>query len=103
MGVRIDQLLHWLCLAKSRSLAARGCRQQRVLVNGEPARPARAVRAGDELTLVSTSGRQRRRLRIRDLPACAISRKQAREHYEVLEESAQPIDLDREGEIEAGG
>ncbi|MFN8900162.1 MAG: RNA-binding S4 domain-containing protein, partial [Pseudomonadota bacterium] len=49
--VRLDKWLWAARLFKTRSLAAEAADRGRVLVNGQVARPSRAVRPGDILTL----------------------------------------------------
>jgi ribosome-associated heat shock protein Hsp15 len=52
--VTSDRLDHWLWvvrLTKTRSLAAEAIKAGRVQVNGQPAKPSREVRAGDEVEL----------------------------------------------------
>ena len=49
-----DRLDHWLWavrLTKTRSLAAEAIKAGRVQVNGQPAKPSREVRPGDEVEL----------------------------------------------------
>lgn len=50
----------WLCAArifKSRSLAQQACSGGHVTVNGQPARPSRGVREGDEVTALCPRGK----------------------------------------------
>ena len=60
--VRLDKWLWAARLCKTRSLAADEIARGRVLVNGQPAKPAREVRVGDLLTL--RLGEPRRELRV---------------------------------------
>jgi ribosome-associated heat shock protein Hsp15 len=56
MTVRIDK---WLCAArffKTRSLASRACELGRVHSNGQPVKPSRDVRVGDQLQVKNDSG-----------------------------------------------
>jgi ribosome-associated heat shock protein Hsp15 len=55
-GVRIDKWLWAARFFKTRSLAARACELGRVESNGQPAKPAREVRAGDRLQVKNESG-----------------------------------------------
>src|SRR5271165_2493880 len=55
-GVRIDKWLWAARFFKTRSLAARACELGRVESNGQPAKPAREVRAGDRLRVKNDSG-----------------------------------------------
>ncbi len=55
-GVRIDKWLWAARFFKTRSLAARACELGRVESNGQAAKPAREVRAGDLLRVKNESG-----------------------------------------------
>ena len=48
-GVRIDKWLWAARFFKTRTLATRACDLGRISFNGQPAKPAREVRAGDKL------------------------------------------------------
>lgn len=54
--VRMDKWLWAARFFKTRSLAARACELGRVESNGQPAKPARAVRTGDRLQVKNDSG-----------------------------------------------
>lgn len=56
--MRVDVWIWSARLTKTRSLAASACRAGHVRVNGERAKPAQAVRAGDEVRL-RHAGRER--------------------------------------------
>jgi ribosome-associated heat shock protein Hsp15 len=56
--VRVDSWIWSVRLTKTRSLAATACRAGHVRVNGERAKPAQPVRAGDEVRLFH-AGRER--------------------------------------------
>ncbi len=60
--VRLDKWLWAARCCKTRALAAEEVARGRVLVNGQPAKPARELRVGDLLTL--RLGEQRRELRV---------------------------------------
>jgi len=55
-GVRIDKWLWAARFFKTRSLAARACALGRIESNGQPAKAAREVRAGDLLLIKNDSG-----------------------------------------------
>jgi ribosome-associated heat shock protein Hsp15 len=57
-SVRVDSWIWCVRLTKTRSLAATACRAGHVRVNGERAKPAQAVRPGDEVRL-HHAGRER--------------------------------------------
>ena len=54
--VRMDKWLWAARFFKTRSLAARACELGRIESNGQPAKPARAVRVGDRLQVKNDSG-----------------------------------------------
>lgn len=56
--VRVDAWIWSVRLTKTRSVAATACRAGHVKVNGERAKPAQAIRAGDEVRLFH-AGRER--------------------------------------------
>ena len=55
-GVRIDKWLWAARFFKTRSLASRACELGRIDWNGQTAKPAREVRAGDMLRIKNDSG-----------------------------------------------
>jgi ribosome-associated heat shock protein Hsp15 len=55
-GVRMDKWLWAARFFKTRSLAARACELGRIEANGQPAKPARDVRAGDLLRVKNDGG-----------------------------------------------
>jgi ribosome-associated heat shock protein Hsp15 len=54
--VRIDKWLWAARFFKTRSLAARACDLGRIEANGQPAKPAREVRAGDLISVKNDAG-----------------------------------------------
>jgi ribosome-associated heat shock protein Hsp15 len=56
MRVRIDKWLWAARFFKTRSLAARACELGRIRANGQAAKPAREVRAGEMLQVKNDSG-----------------------------------------------
>jgi len=55
-GVRIDKWLWAARFFKTRSMAAKACELGRIAANGQPAKPAREVKAGDRLHVKNDSG-----------------------------------------------
>ena len=55
-GLRMDKWLWAARFFKTRSLAARSCELGRIESNGQPAKPAREVRAGDLLRIKNDGG-----------------------------------------------
>jgi ribosome-associated heat shock protein Hsp15 len=56
--VRLDSWLDVSCLFKTRSEATKACRLNKVIVNGQPAKPHRDVKIGDELEIHRPLGRK---------------------------------------------
>jgi ribosome-associated heat shock protein Hsp15 len=56
--VRLDQWLDIACLYKTRSEATKACRLNKVIVNGQAAKPHRDVKVGDEMELHRPLGRK---------------------------------------------
>lgn len=80
--LRVDVLLHRLCLTRSRSEAKTACDAGAVRLDGHPARPADAAAPGQRIEV-----RYPRRLlevELLDLPPRGTSKKRARELYRVL-------------------
>lgn len=57
-GTRLDTWLDVSCLFKTRSEATKACRLNKVIVNGQAAKPHRDVRIGDELEIHRPLGRK---------------------------------------------
>jgi ribosome-associated heat shock protein Hsp15 len=55
-SVRIDKWLWAARFFKTRAIAARACEMGRIQSNGQPAKPAREVRAGDKLQITNDGG-----------------------------------------------
>ena len=55
-SVRLDKWLWAARFFKTRALASKACELGRVLCNGQPAKPAREVRIGDQLKISSDGG-----------------------------------------------
>jgi len=84
-ALRIDRWLFAARLYKSRSLAAQAVSGGRVHVNGERVKPARAVRAGDRVSL--TRGALAFECEVTALPARRGSASEAARCYRELPES----------------
>jgi ribosome-associated heat shock protein Hsp15 len=57
-GVRLDVWLDVACLFKTRSEAQNACRGGKVHVNGEPIKPHKLLRVGDEIHITRGGGRK---------------------------------------------
>ena len=80
--LRLDVLLHRLCITRSRSEAKHACDSGAVLVDGREAKASEAVAAGRTVTV-----RFPRRLFVFELlsvPPKSTSKKNAREMYRVV-------------------
>src|ERR1700720_2570453 len=55
-SVRMDKWLWAARFFKTRAIAARACELGRIQSNGQPAKPAREVRAGDKLRITDDGG-----------------------------------------------
>jgi ribosomal 50S subunit-recycling heat shock protein len=87
--LRLDVLLHRLCVTRSRSEAKNACDSGAVLVQGRPAKASEAVAVGSTITV-----RFPRRLLVLELdqlPPKSTSKQSAREMYRVLRD--EPITL----------
>lgn len=80
--LRVDVLLHRLCLTRSRNEAKQACDAGAILVDGRPARASHAVAAGQCVTLRFTH--RLLEVEIERLPGKSVSKKDARELYRVL-------------------
>lgn len=79
-AVRLDVWLDVACLFKTRSQATTACRAGKVEVNGQPGKPHRLVRAGDELR-ISRVG-QKQLVVVTGLAEQHVAKSEARKLYE---------------------
>lgn len=82
-GVRLDVWLDVACLFRTRSEAQRACQGGKVDVNRQPAKPHRAVRAGDEIRISRPFGRKQL-VKVRTLADRHVAKAEARLLYEDL-------------------
>lgn len=80
-SVRLDQWLDIACLYKTRSEATRACRLNKVIVNGQAAKPHREVKIGDEMELHRPMSRKQL-ITVLGLAESHISKADARLLYE---------------------
>jgi ribosomal 50S subunit-recycling heat shock protein len=80
--VRLDVALNRLCLTRSRSEAKLACEAGAVFVGGRPAKPSQSLAPGDVVLLRFTH--RVLEVRVLEVPQKSISKKAAREMYEVL-------------------
>jgi ribosome-associated heat shock protein Hsp15 len=78
--MRLDVWLDISCLFKTRSDAQKACRNGKVHVNGQPAKPHRELKVEDEVLIQRPLGR-RQRVVVRALAERHVSKADARELY----------------------
>jgi len=82
--LRLDLFLKRVCLSKSRSIAAKGIDEGRILLNGSKTKASREIKPGDVLEI--TSGGFKRSLKVLEVPAKQVSKAAARDLYKILDE-----------------
>jgi ribosome-associated heat shock protein Hsp15 len=82
-GVRLDIWLDVACVYRTRSEAQKACRGGKIEANGQPAKPNRRLRVGDELEISRPLGRKQR-LKVLALADRHMARADARTLYEDL-------------------
>ncbi len=82
--LRVDVLLHRLCLTRSRSEAKAACEAGAVTLDGRPARPSDAVAAGRRIAVKYPS--RLLDVELLELPGKGVSKKAARDLYTVLKD-----------------
>ena len=82
--MRLDLFLKRVCLYKSRSLAAKGIDEGQVLLNGSKTKASREIKPGDVLEI--TSGGFKRSLKVIEVPGKPVSKAEARDFYDILDE-----------------
>ena len=80
-GVRLDVWLDVACLYRTRSEAQKACQAGKVEVNGQPAKPNRRLRIGDDLKIKRPFGRQQR-VAVRALADRHIAKADAKQLYD---------------------
>ena len=82
-GVRVDIWLDIACLFRTRSEAQKACKSGRIDVNGQPAKPNRLLRPGDDLVISRPFGRKQRVV-VKGLADRHVAKADARLLYEDL-------------------
>ena len=82
-GVRLDVWLDVACLFRTRSEAQKALRGGKVSANGQPAKPNRRLRIGDELEISRPFGRKQR-VRVLKFAEHHVAKAEARLLYEDL-------------------
>jgi ribosome-associated heat shock protein Hsp15 len=91
--VRLDIWLDVACLFKTRSEAQTVCKSGKIDVNGQKAKPNRALKIGDEVIIRRPFGR-RQRLVVRALAIRHVPRADARQLYEDLTPASTPEEIE---------
>lgn len=80
--MRIDKFLKASRILKRRTVAQEACGEDKVLINGKPAKPAARVKIGDEVQILYASGSLKFRiLNIKE----TVKKEEASSLYEVIE------------------
>jgi ribosome-associated heat shock protein Hsp15 len=91
--VRLDVWLDVACLFKTRSEAQKACKNGKIDVNGQAAKPHRTVRIGDEIEVGRPFGRKQK-IVVRGLADRNIARAEARQLYEDLTPPPTPEEIE---------
>ena len=92
-SIRLDVWLDVACIFKTRSEAQKACKTGKVDVNGQPAKPNRALRPGDEIEISRPFGRKQQ-LKVRALADKHLAKAEARLLYEDLTPAPTPEEIE---------
>jgi ribosome-associated heat shock protein Hsp15 len=90
---RLDVWLDVACLFKTRSDAQGACKNGKLTVNGQPAKPNRRLRVGDQIQINRPFGRKQRLL-VRGLTDRHVAKAEARALYEDLTPPPSPEEIE---------
>ena len=91
--MRLDLFLDISCLFRTRSEAQKACKNGKIDVNGQPAKPHRELRIGDELVVHRPLGR-RQRVVVQALAEKHLPKAEARELYTDLTPPPTPEEVE---------
>lgn len=91
--VRLDVWLDVACLFRTRSEAQKACKAGKIDVNGQPAKPNRHLRAGDEVTISRSFG-HKQKLVVRGLADRHVAKADAKKLYEDLTPAPTPEEIE---------
>src|SRR3954470_10577381 len=91
--VSLDIWLDVACLFKTRSEAQKACKNGKIDVNGQTAKPHREIRVGDEILVSRPLGR-RQRIVVRGVAERHLPKSEARELYEDLTPPPSPQEIE---------
>lgn len=92
--VRIDIWLDVACLFRTRSEAQKACKAGKVYVNGQPSKPHREVKSGDEIEISRPLGRKQRVI-VYAVADKHIAREDARALYEDVTPQPTPEEIEQ--------
>ena len=92
--LRLDHWLDVACLFKTRSEAQKACKGGKVEVNGQPAKPNRDIKSGDEIEISRPLGRKQRVV-VYEVADKHIARKDARGLYEDITPRPTPEEIEQ--------
>ena len=92
--VRLDVWLDVACLFKTRSEAQKACKNGKVDVNGQTAKPHRFLRIGDQVEIGRSFGRKQK-IVVRGLADRNVARADARKLYEDLTPAPTPEEIEQ--------
>jgi ribosome-associated heat shock protein Hsp15 len=92
-GVRLDVWLDVACVYKTRSEAQKACRNNKVDVNGQAAKPNRRLHIGDELEISRPFGRKQI-LKVLALADRHVAKAEARSLYKDLTPAPTPEQIE---------
>lgn len=93
-AVRIDIWLDVACLFRTRSEAQKACKAGKVCVNGQPAKPHREIKSGDEIEISRPLGRKQRVI-VYAMADKHMARKDARALYEDVSPQPTPEEIEQ--------
>ena len=91
--MRLDVWLDVACLFRTRSEAQQASKRGKIEVNGQPAKPNRRVRPGDEIEISRPFGRKQR-VKVRALADRHVPKAEARTLYEDLTPPPTPEEVE---------
>jgi ribosome-associated heat shock protein Hsp15 len=93
-SVRLDIWLDVACLFRTRSEAQKACKAGKIDVNGQPSKPHREIKSGDEIVIGRPLGRKQR-LVVYAVTDTHVPRKDARALYEDLTPPPTPEEVEQ--------
>jgi ribosome-associated heat shock protein Hsp15 len=93
-SVRLDIWLDVACLFRTRSEAQKACKAGKVEVNGQPAKPNRDIKSGDEIVISRPLGRKQRVV-VYEVADKHVARKEARGLYEDITPAPTPEEIEQ--------